>query len=560
MTIEAGQQLLHYRLLEKIGEGGMGVVWKATDTRLDREVAIKVLRHQLSDGVRARERFEREARTISSLNHPHICTLYDIGCQDEMDFIVMEHLEGEALAERLQEGALPLEQALRHGIEIAEALHEAHKTGMIHRDLKPGNIMLTRQGAKLMDFGLAKIVRPSTETGARDASVATTAEQPLTEMGTLIGTVPYMSPEQLEGKEADARADIFALGSVVYEMITGQRAFTGASQASLISAIMTAEPPPLSELQPDAPPVLDHLIRRCLAKDPDDRWRSVFDLAHELEWIAESAEPKPTRSAISKAQPSTDYRIEYFTSPDGASIAAARGGSGPPLFVIPTMVDTIETSWAVYTAAFGGHELITYDRRGTGLSERGSAPGEPEPYLQDAQAVVDGFGLEEFDVFGTLLATTEAAWVASRNADRVKHLVLRAPTIGLEDWASIPGVRAALATMEHDWEYFTESFGQFIFGWGNPNGPKFAERFRAITSREELRALLEAFMKLDLASIYAEIQAPTLVEHHPGYFFPDTYSRHIASMIPDCRMAIFSGADSEFINDLTIASTFLSGK
>jgi serine/threonine protein kinase len=560
VTIEAGQQLLHYRLLEKIGEGGMGVVWRATDTRLDREVAIKVLRHQLSNGTRARERFEREARTISSLNHPHICTLYDIGCQDEIDFIVMEHLEGESLAERLQEGALPLEQALRHGIEISEALHEAHKTGMVHRDLKPGNIMLTRQGAKLMDFGLAKIVRPSTETGARDASVATTAEQPLTEMGTLIGTVPYMSPEQLEGKEADARADIFALGSVVYEMITGRRAFTGTSQASLISAIMTAEPPPLSELQPDAPPVLDHLIRRCLAKDPDDRWHSVLDLAHELEWIAESAEAKPTRSAISKAQPSTDYRIEYLTGPDGASIAAARGGSGPPLLVVPTMVDTIETSWAVYATAFGDHELITYDRRGTGLSERGSAPGEPEPYLQDAQAVVDGFGLEEFDVFGTLLATTEAAWVASRNADRVKHLVLRAPTIGLEDWATIPGVRAALATMEHDWEYFTESFGQFIVGWGNPNGPKVAERFRAITSRDELRALLEAFMKLDLASIYAEIQAPTLIEHHPGYFFPDTYSRHIASMIPDCRMAIFSGADSEFINDLTIASTFLSGK
>jgi pimeloyl-ACP methyl ester carboxylesterase len=221
------------------------------------------------------------------------------------------------------------------------------------------------------------------------------------------------------------------------------------------------------------------------------------------------------------------------------------------------MVDTIETSWAVYAEAFGDHELITYDRRGTGLSERGSIPGSPEPYLQDVQAVIDGFGLAEFDVLGTLLGTTEAAWVASRNAAKVKRLVLRAPTIGLGDWASIAGVRAALAAMEHDWEYFTESFAQFVVGWGNLAGPKMAARFRAITSREELRALLDAFMKLDLVGLYAEIHAPTLVEHHPGYFFPDAYSRRIASMIRDCRMAVFSGAAGEFITDLSIARSFL---
>jgi len=556
VSLEAGYHLLHYRLIEKIGEGGMGVVWKATDTRLDRTVAIKVLRHQLAGDARSRERFDREARAISNLNHPHICTLHDIGRQDDVDFIVMEHLEGEVLVDQLKKGALPLKSALRHGIEIAEALHEAHRAGMVHRDLKPGNIMLTRQGIKLMDFGLAKIMSPSTATAADEVAAATTAEHPLTEVGTLIGTVPYMSPEQLEGKDADVRSDIFALGSVLYEMITGRRAFTGTSQASLISAIMTGEPPSVSEAQPDATPLLDHLIRQCLAKDPNDRRQSAFDFARELEWIVGSDQATPARPGP-VTSPRTDYRIEYFNGPDGVSIAAARGGSGTPLFVVPTMVDTIETSWAVHAEALVGHELIIYDRRGTGLSERGSVPGEFEPYLQDAQAVIEGFELSGFDVLGTLLGTTEAAWVASRNADRVRRLVLRAPTLGLGDWASIPGVRAALAAMEHDWEYFTESFAQFVVGWGNPNGPAMAARFRAITSAEELRALLGAFMKLDLASLYAEIKAPTLVEHHPEYFFPDTYSRRIASMIRDCRMAIFSGAAGEFITDLSIARTFL---
>jgi pimeloyl-ACP methyl ester carboxylesterase len=221
------------------------------------------------------------------------------------------------------------------------------------------------------------------------------------------------------------------------------------------------------------------------------------------------------------------------------------------------MADSIETSWAVYAAAFGNREVIIYDRRGTGLSERGSAPEDPEPYLHDAQAVVDGLDLAEIDVLGTLLGTNEAAWIAAHNASRVNRLVLRAPTLGLGDWASIPGVRAALAAMDQDWDYFTESFAQFVVGWGNPNGPALAAKFRAITSREELRALLEAFMKLDLAAVYAEIQAPTLVEHHPGYFYPDTYSRRIASMIRDCRMAVFSGEAGEFIPDLSIAHTFL---
>jgi serine/threonine protein kinase len=559
VALEAGQQLRHYRLIDKIGEGGMGVIWKATDTRLDRDVAIKVLRRQLAGDPRLRERFEREARTISSLNHPHICTLYDIGQQDDVDFIVMEQLEGDVLVDLLKRGALPLQQVFRNGIQIAEALHEAHRAGVIHRDLKPDNIMLTRHGVKLLDFGLATIVGRSSFGVNEDASAATTVDHQLTHEGTLLGTIPYMAPEQLEGNELDARSDIFALGSVLYEMITGRPAFTGKSQARLISAIMTSEPPPLGDLQADAPSSLDHVVRRCLAKQPEERWHSALDVARELEWLSAPAKAEPP-GPPAPAPRRTGYRIEYFKSPDGASIAAARGGSGKPLFVVPTMVDTIETSWGIYAGAFPDHELITYDRRGTGLSERGSLPHDPETYLRDAQVVVDGFELGDLDVLGTLLGTTEAAWLAARNEERVKHLVLRAPTLGLGDWSSIPGVRAALAAMDEDWEYFTESFAQFVVGWGNPNAPLMAERFRTITSRQELRVLLEAFKKLDLTVVYDEIQAPTLVEHHPGYFFPDLYSRRIASMIPDCTVEVFAGVDGEFITDLAIAGAFLKGE
>ena len=533
----------------------MGVVWKAEDTRLGRPVAIKVLRPQLLEGARARERFEREARAIAALNHPHVCTLHDIGRHEDIDFIVMEYLDGGTLADRLKQGAFSLDEALRHGADIAEALDEAHRAWTVHRDLKPGNIMLTAKGVKLMDFGLAKIVQPGE---AADGSDATTADGPLTEIGTLVGTVPYMSPEQLEGKETDTSSDIFALGGVLYELFTGKRAFAGSSQAALISAIMTADPAPVSELVPDAPALLDHVIQRCLAKIPGERWQSARDVARELEWIAGSTRNRqPAPEASISGHP---YRIEYVKSRDGASIATARGGSGRPLLIVPAMVDTIETSWEMYARAFSGRELITYDRRGTGFSERGSATGKPDPYLQDAEASVEQLELNDFDVAGTLLGTTEAAWIASRFPERVRGLVLRAPTVGLEDWASIPGVRAALASLDQDWEYFTESFSQFVVGWGNPNAPAMAQRFRTITSREELRSLLEAFVQLDMISVYRTIEASTLIEHHPGYFFPDSYSRRVASMIPDCRMMFFAGPEGEFIPDLSIPRAFLTGE
>jgi serine/threonine protein kinase len=288
MTLETGSRLGPYEIVSALGAGGMGEVYKAKDTRLDRTVAIKVLPSHLSDDAALRERFDREARAVSSLNHPHICTLHDIGREGGVDFLVMEFIEGETLGKRLESGRLPLPDALCRGIEIADALDEAHRHGVVHRDLKPGNIMLTASGAKLLDFGLATRLRQGFR-GQEPLSAFSTKHQPLTREGSLIGTLQYMAPEQLEGKEADARTDIFALGAVLYEMLTGRKAFEGKSQASLISAIISAEPASMATLQPLTPPNLEHVVERCLAKDPGKRWQAASDAARELEWIGETA-------------------------------------------------------------------------------------------------------------------------------------------------------------------------------------------------------------------------------------------------------------------------------
>ncbi len=287
MTLETGSRLGPYEIVSALGAGGMGEVYKARDTRLERTVAVKVLPSHLSEDPRLRERFDREARAVSGLNHPHICTLHDVGREGGVDFLVMEYIEGESLAVRLEKGPLPLAQALLRGIEIADALDEAHRHGVVHRDLKPGNVMLTGSGAKLLDFGLATRLRRGFG-GQEPLSGLSTKNQPLTREGTIVGTFKYMAPEQLEGKDADARTDIFAFGAVLYEMLTGRKAFEGKSQASLISAIMTWEPKPLAGLQPLTPPSLEHVVSRCLAKDPGKRWQASADVARELEWIAET--------------------------------------------------------------------------------------------------------------------------------------------------------------------------------------------------------------------------------------------------------------------------------
>ncbi len=267
----------------------MGEVYKARDTRLDRAVAVKVLPSHLSDSAEFKQRFEREAKAISQLAHAHICALYDVGNANGVEYLVMELLEGQPLSDRLTKGPLPTEQLLKAGIEIADALDKAHKHGIVHRDLKPGNIMMTKSGVKLLDFGLARL-HPAQGPASGVSILATevSAGAPLTERGTILGTFQYMSPEQLEGKNADPRSDIFSFGCVLYEMATGRKAFSGKSQASLIASILEHDPPPISSIQPLVPPALDRVVRTCLAKDPDDRWQTAHDLTSELKWIAEA--------------------------------------------------------------------------------------------------------------------------------------------------------------------------------------------------------------------------------------------------------------------------------
>ncbi|MDX1583455.1 MAG: protein kinase, partial [Thermoanaerobaculia bacterium] len=297
MTITSGTRLGPYEIVESIGAGGMGEVWRAKDTRLDREVAVKVLPHGFAENEQFLQRFEREARAISSLNHPHICTLYDVGDEEGSHYLVMELIEGESLADRLKKGPLPLHDVLKYGRQIASALDAAHRQGVIHRDLKPGNIMLTKSGAKLLDFGLAK----SAAEGGGPVDGLTnlqTEAKPLTQEGTILGTFQYMAPEQLEGLEADARTDIFAFGAVLYEMATGRRAFAGESKTSLIASIVSSQPEPISQVTPMTPPALDHVVRRCLEKDPDDRWQSAQDIASQLQWISEAGSQAGVATAV----------------------------------------------------------------------------------------------------------------------------------------------------------------------------------------------------------------------------------------------------------------------
>jgi eukaryotic-like serine/threonine-protein kinase len=333
MALPAGTKLGPYEILTPLGAGGMGEVYRARDMRLGREVAIKVLPQHLSSDADLKQRFEREAKAISSLNHPHICTFHDIGSQDGLDFLVMEYLEGETLADRLQRGALPLEEALKIGIQVAEALDKAHARGIVHRDLKPGNIMLTKNGPKLMDFGLAKSslgMSPAPGSGALTPSTPTmsvaalsASASPLTQKGTVVGTFQYMAPEVLQGNEADARSDIFSFGCMLYEMVTGRRAFDGKSQFSVLGAILDKEPERISSVRPNSPPRLDETVRGCLAKNPEQRYGCMHDVKLQLEALA--AGPQADAAQIKPS--SMDSRLPWGIAAIAALLALAAFGA-----------------------------------------------------------------------------------------------------------------------------------------------------------------------------------------------------------------------------------------
>ena len=457
MPLAANTRLGPYEILAPLGAGGMGEVFRARDTRLDRTVAIKICTGHFT------ERFEREARAISSLNHPHICALYDIGREGTVEFLVMEYLEGESLEARLRKGPIPIEEALQIAIQIASALDAAHRRGMVHRDLKPGNVMLTRSGAKLLDFGLAKMNEASGLSGTELTQL--TAAQPITVQGTILGTLQYMSPEQLEGKEADARSDIFSFGAMLYEMITGRKGFAGASQASLIAAVMTTAPPPVSTIQPMASPALDRLVRRCLAKSPDDRWQNAGDLLSDLQWIAESGSSagipapvlakrrsrertwqlaagvaavmllalagwvavhlrnEPAPPATVRFEIPVPDKLSFFwyqlpaVSPDGERIAFASSANGPDddkLFVRPLNAATAtEIPTPGFSAGFPfwspDGQQIAFSSGGT-LQRVDLSGGPPVTICGDCNAVLGGTWNRD----GVILSTSRATGVLFR--------------------------------------------------------------------------------------------------------------------------------------------------
>jgi Tol biopolymer transport system component/Ser/Thr protein kinase RdoA (MazF antagonist) len=329
MPLTPGTRLGPYEIVSPLGQGGMGEVYRARDTRLGRDVAIKVLPEHLSAQPEVRARFEREARTVSSLNHPNICALFDVGREGDVDYLVLELVDGETLEQRLARGRVPTAEALRLGAQVADALDRAHRAGVVHRDLKPSNVMLTRAGAKLMDFGLARAVGMVGDGAAGSLTQSPTMARALTAEGTLLGTFQYMAPEQLEGREADARSDIWALGCVLYELFAGRRAFEGRSQASLIAAILEREPPPVGELPSGAPPAstsrivppqgIERLIRNCLAKDPEERIQTAHDVKLQLRGIAEGASIEltgvpPGSSSIAAGGPTTAALAEARTA------------------------------------------------------------------------------------------------------------------------------------------------------------------------------------------------------------------------------------------------------
>jgi len=576
MPLEPGTRLGAYEIGAPLGAGGMGEVFKAKDTRLGRSVAIKILPEHLAADPERRRRFEREARAASNLNHPHICTLYDIGHEHGVDFMVMEHIEGETLSTRLRKGPLDVDLALRYGVQIVDALDKAHRHGVVHRDLKPGNVMVTKSGVKLLDFGLAKFQWEPTADGREPEAI--TREKELTDAGVIVGTVQYMAPEQLEGKEADSRTDIFAFGAVLYEMVTGRKAFEGSSQASLIASILSAEPPSLSSVRSPIPPLLDHVVERCLVKAPDERWQTASDVMWELAWIAGRrsepgaaprnrrrerlgwsvagllllalaplaylARPKPapllslTLSVLPPDGWSFVAKERPLLSPDSRKLAfVASDASGEPLLWIRAL-DSLEsrplpgTEGASYPFWSPDARFVAFFARGA-LSKIAVAGGPPQKLCEVGNARGGTWSSS-----GTILFTP-----------RSEAVLYQVPAAGGEP-SEVTSLDLSNHEASHRWPHFLPDGRRFLYLSASTGRPGI---FEASLDGEGRRRVLDAHTSAAYAppgyTLFLQGDAVTAQPFDPERGELSGESFPVAENVmhdPDTRLALFSASESAF--------------